>query len=322
MHGHGVTHLRGVVGAAILLFATLSSPALLHAQGLGQLALSTLPDDTRQLTYTNLRQLRNLPEYPSIRQQVVGRGLQDLSDSLLPAGENPEQNTDEVVLAWRGAAIDPSRFFGLAGGHFHARQVLNFFQRRGAHAIDYAGSKMYPLRSSAVRAEVYFTFLDGSLAAFGRPDDLKAVLDVRAGSRPALDTNSSVVGWESELEGSAPEWGISTGKAATSQAANWLMGGVNPPASLGAVMAPVQAVLYSFDLTSGLTARISVVCDRPETAAALAQILLAWRSSQPAAGKSSPDLATFLASLNITSNGPRVEVDGSGPLDLLQQLSH
>jgi hypothetical protein len=309
--------LLPMCGAATLVF-----PALLGAQGLSQVALSTFPADTHQLSYTDLRQLRTSPDYPSIRARLLGQQLGGLAKFLGSAGDDPEKDADEVMLGWRGQVTDPAGFFGLASGHFQPDQVRAFFKRSALPVTDYSGVHLYSSGSGEDRSRLYFTFLNDSSAVFGRLADLKALLDVRAGLRPALDTQSSFVNWETELDGAAPQWGIASGKAAAGQAALWLTGGVKAPADLGALMAPVQAVLYTIELGSNFSTRISVVCDRPETAAALAQILLVWRNSQPAAGNSAPELAAFLASLNITASGPRVELDGSGPIQLIQQLGH
>ena len=309
--------LLAILSAVALLF-----PARLGAQGLDQVALSTFPADTQQLTYTELGRLRRSPDYPALRAQLLGGSLRGLAELLRSAGDDPEKDADEVVLGWRGAATAPGGFFGLATGHFHPGQVGDFLKRRKRAPADYAGFHLYTCDSGPDRSELHFTFLDDSTAAFGGLNDLKALLDVHAGLRPALETNSAFVDWEAELRGSAPQWGISAGRAATSQAGLWLTGGLKDPPDLGALMAPVQALLYSIDFGSEFSTHISVVCDRPETAAALAQILVMWRNSHLSAGNSSPELAAFLAGLDISAAGPRVSLDGSGPLKLVQLLGH
>ena len=307
---------------AFIAAVTLVFPAALGAQGLGQVVLSIFPADTHQLTYTNLRELRDSPNYPAIRTQLMTGELRSLAEVLRSAGDDPEKDADEVVLGWRGTATAPQGFFGLAGGRFHPDQVRDLFKRDQGAATDYSGLHLYAFGSSAGRPNYYFAFLDDSSAAFGHLDDLKALLDARAGARPTLDTNGAFAGWEEELDDSGPVWGISLGRAAASQAALWLTGGVNPPVDLGSLMGPVQAVLYHIDLGNDLAAHIAVICDRPETASALAQVLVMWRNAHPAASSSPPELAAFLAGLDISADGPRVNLDGSGPLSLIQQLGH
>jgi hypothetical protein len=300
-------------GAMALLF-----PGQLHGQGIARNALSSFPAGTHQFVYTNLEQLRDSAQYPKIRQRLFGGPLRGFADFLRSARVDPEKDVDEVVLGWRGPATGNIDFFGLANGHFDPEHVRQFFTQRGLPTSDYGGLHLYAPASG--KGDLWFTFLGSSSAAFGRMGDLKALLDVRAGTSPALDSNPQFLSWEGELEGSAPQWGVATGRAATNEAARWLAGGLKAPADLGALMGPVQAVLYSIDLSEQFSARISVVCDRPETAAALAQILTLWRSSPAAAGNSSANLSAFLQGLALGANGSRVELSGSGPVELLDEL--
>ena len=62
-------------------------------------------------------------------------------------------------------------------------------------------SELFAFGSGADPADTFFTFLDSSLAAFGRLHDLKALLDVREGSADALETNQTFRSYEAELEG-------------------------------------------------------------------------------------------------------------------------
>lgn len=311
-------------GAAALAF--MLAPCWLSAQQPGQLALSLFPADTHQVSFTDLSQLRTSPDYPQLRDRLLGTQLRDLEQFLRAAGDDPEADTSAVALGWRGDVANPTGFFGLATGKFHPDQILDFFKRSKLPIATYSGVQLFSNGSNEPRSRFFFAFLDASTAIFGRLGDLKTLLDVRAGLRPALETNAPFVNWESELEGSAPQWAITTGRAAATQATLWLAGpNVKAPVDLGALMTPIQAVLFSADLVSSsdLATHISVVCDRPETATALAQVLTMWRNAHPAAGNgASPQLQNFLASLNISAQGPRVELDGMGSPALVQQLVH
>ena len=309
-------------GLLVTLLGALLFPANIRGQGIARNALSSFPADTHQFVYTNLDQLRGSSQYPKIRQRLFGGQLGSFADFLRSAGANPEKDVDEVVLGWRGAATGNAEFFGLANGHFEPDQVRGFFAQRRLSTRDYAGFRLYASGSREGGGSLYFTFLSGSSAAFGALSDLKVLLDARSGASPALDSNSSFLNWEAELEGSAPQWGIATGRSAASEAARWLAGSIKPPVDLGALMSPVEAVLYSIDLTDQFSAHISVVCDRTETAAGLAQILTLWRNSPAATANSSANLSVFLRGLDIGTSGARVELSGSGPVDLLGELGH
>jgi len=311
-------------GLFVAILGALLFPVKIRGQGIARNALSSFPADTHQLVYTNLDQLRNSSQYPKIRQRLFDGQLGSFADFLRSAGADPEKDVDEVVLGWRGAATGNTEFFGLANGHFEPDRVRDFFTQRRLSSRDYGGFRLYACGSGAGSREgggsLYFTFLSSSSAAFGALSDLKALLDARSGASPALDSNSSFLNWEAELEGSAPQWGVATGRSAASEAARWLAGGIKPPVDLGALMSPVEAALYSIDLTDQLSTHVSVVCDRAETAAALAQILTLWRNSPAATANSSASLSAFLRGMDIGASGSRVELSGSGPVDLLGEL--
>jgi len=313
-----VRALRGLGAAALLLF-----PALLRGQYLSHQALSSFSDDTSQLAYTNLAQLRGSTIYPEIRKQLLDRKFRSFLDSLRWAGIDTEKDVDEVILGWRGSTSDAGNFFGLATGRFQPEQARQFFAQRQLPARQYQGTDLYAFSSGAESVDFLFAFLDTSLAAFGHSNDLTALLDARAGARRTLDSNSEFASWAAELEGTAPQWGVMTGKAAANFALPWLTGGAKLPVDASAALAPVRAVLYRIEWGGGLSLRLSIVCQNVQSAGALAQLLSLWRDSQrPAGATASPTALPTLSDLNVETNGARVEVAASASTDLLQSLSH
>jgi hypothetical protein len=185
----------------------------------------------------------------------------------------------------------------------------------------YAGFDLFAFGSGADSADTFFTFLDSSLAAFGRLRDLKAILEVRGGSADALDTNQTFRSYEAELEATAPQWGILTGKAAANVAAPWLAGGKKNTIDMTAFLEPVQAVLYRVDWDGGFTAHIAVLCKTAESAAGLYQFLDILKAT-PAVSSSGggPGPASLLQNLDAHQNGSRLELSASGPADALDQV--
>lgn len=314
--------LRASIAAWGAVVVLLLFPALLMAQGLGREALSVFPADTVQLTYLNLAQLRSMPEYPQIRQRLLNRQLRGLQDFLRSAGTDPDKDVDEVVLGWRGEASGGAGFLGRAEGRFSPDHVHNFFVQQRLPVRQYEGLELYAIGSGEDSANVFFAFLSSSSAAFGRVGDLKELLDVRAATRPALDTNASFVGWEAELEGTAAQWGIAVGKAAANAAGPWLAAGGKQSPDPSVLFSPVRAVLYRVDWGSGVTAYVSIVCQSSETAAALSALLTVWRDSRQTAGadQASAAVNAFVQGLEIQSSGSRVELTGSGPMEAVDQI--
>jgi len=303
-------------GAALLLF-----PTALHSQQVARDSLSSFPADTHQMTCANLAQLRSLPDYPRIRQRIFNQQLSNLQDFLRSMGTDPEKDVDEVMLGWRGEPANTSSFFGLAEGRFQRDQIHESFVRSQLPIRHYEGVELYAFGSGDDPADLFFTFLSSSLAAFGRLSDLKALLEVRAGGRPALDSNAIFVNGEAELEGTAPQWGIATGKAAAHLAAPWLASGGKLPVDPSAFLGFVQAVLYRVEWDSGFTAKLSILCENSENASALAQVLNFLRASPKlATGSAPPGVASLLQNMEIHESGSRVELSASGPVETLDQV--
>jgi len=308
--------IRAVPTVCVLLFL----PGLLCAQQVVRAGLASFPADTQQVAYLNLAQLRSSPDYPQIRQHVLYQQFRGFQLFLRSVGIDPEKDVDELILGWRGQALSGSGSFGLAAGRFEPDKVHQFFAKTQLPAPSYAGFDLFAFGSGADPEDTFFTFLDSSLAAFGRLHDLKALLDVREGSADALETNQTFRGYETELEEKAPQWGILSGKAAANAAVPWLAGG-KKTMDMTAFLEPVQAVLYSVDWDGGFTAYISIVCRTSQSAAGLLQLLNILKSvpavSASGGGSGPPSL---LQNLDARQNGVRLELSASGPADALDQF--
>jgi hypothetical protein len=307
--------LRAAPGCLVALAAALA-PAPVGAQWAAREALESFPADTQQITYANLAQLRALPEYPNIQRRILGRKLIDFHHFLRSAGADPDRDVDEVVLGWRGEGTEA--MVGVASGRFDAAGMRDFFARYRLPLLQHAGQEIFVFGSGEERDDFQFCFLDGATAAFGRGRDLRALLDVRAGLAPALDSNPVFVNGEAELQGTAPQWGIASGKAALNYAAAWLAAGRGddaPALDPGVLLGPLRVVLYRVEWGSGITTHVSVECQSVEKAEALAQLLAVWRQ---AAGP--PALEGFLRDLEVHTAGARLELVARGPLSSLDSL--
>jgi hypothetical protein len=300
-------------GVVISLF-----PSPLRAQLVAREAFASFPADTLQFACTDLAQLRNLPNYPEIRLRLFGRQLRAFEDFLRSMGTNPEKDVDEVALGWRGESMDSAGYFGLAMGRFQPDKFAQAFARAQLFSREYAGQPLHAFGSGEDPNDIFFTFLNGSTAAFGRLRDLKTVLDVRNGDRLALDSSSIFMAWESELEGSAPQWGIATGKAAANAAMPWLAPGGKPLLDSAAFLSFVQAVLYRVEWSSGFTVNLSVVSPNAQAATDLYRLLKFFQAANLAGN--APGAASFVRDMEAQVEGSRLELRSSGPAAALQQV--
>ncbi len=282
--------------------------------------MSSFPADTQQMVYLNMAQLRGMAEWPQIRTRVLTRQLRDFQDFMRTVGIDPEKDVDEIVLGWRGE--NNTGMVGRAQGRFDTDHVRGLFKRQNLPVRDYLGHELYAFGSGEDAADVLFVFLDNSSAAFGRSQDLKELIAVHDGTKPALESNAAFVDWESELDGTAPQWGISTGKAAAGAAGPWLAAGGKLTADPSALFGNIRAVLYRVEWSGGVNTRVSMVCANDESATALSQLLSILRDARTTSG-SSPvpaGFATILQGLDVHASGSRVEMNTSAPLDVIDKV--
>ncbi|MGH9328243.1 MAG: hypothetical protein ACRD2B_16360 [Terriglobia bacterium] len=305
-----------VLGVVVLL--VMAIPQKLSAQALARQALACFPPDTQQLAYANLAQLRSLPNYRQLRRVIFSRQMQNFEAFLRPLGADVDRDVDEVAIGWRGTG-DPV-FFGLAEGQFQPDPVQSLIAQEKLPTSQYEGYTLDAFGSGIDRNGLFFTFFSPNLAAFGRLSDLKALIDGYLGLRPALNTNTEFVNWEGQIEGSGPEWGITTGKAAANLALPWLLPGAKRNIDLSSILSPIKAVLYSTDWGTDFSAQISIICHGAESASTLAQLLTLWRNSVSTTPSQSSDANQLIQSMEITLDGNQVELSGFGPTDALAQV--
>jgi len=305
--------------SAICIALTFPDP--LCAQQAARSGLACFPTDTQQIAYASLAELRSSSDYPQIRKRVLYLQLRGFQELLHSVGIDPEKDIDEVLLGWRGDTPSGSGSFGVAAGRFQPDKMREFFTKTQLPVQSYAGFDLFSFGSAVDSEATLFTFLDSSLAVFGRMHDLKTLLDVQQGAAPALDTNQILQGYVAELDGTAPQWGILTGKAAGNVAAPWLAGSKKNNVDLAVFLQPVQAVLYRVAWDGGFTIHISVVCKTPESAAGLFQLLNILKSApvfSAAGGGSGP--GPLVQNLDAHQDGSRLELSASGPADALEQI--
>jgi len=336
LSGFGAHAGRRLSVPAILAGLGLLIPSLASAQELGATGLRDFPADTQQVAYVNMAELRSSPNYFAIHRQLFDRRMDEFEMFLRQIGTDAEKDVDEILLGWRGGKIERENFFGVASGRFDPQHAHDLAADQGVMVVNYHGAELYGFNGAETNSNLYFTFLDETTAAFGRQTDLKALVDLHQGDGPPLDSNPDFVSWENELEAAAPQWGIATGRAAALQAAPWFAGaGSKVPLDPATVMAPIKAVLYRVDWTSGFTAHLSLICQKAENATALAQLITLWKASQqaPPANGSTPltvpersrregqsSLTPLFQSLQAQADGKRVELSASGPVEIVGQI--
>ncbi len=315
---------RSWVTMGVALWASawiaLACPARLQADQLPSEALNTFPADTLQVAFTNLADLRSSSAYPQIRQRILSHQLHAFEDFLRPMGIDPDKDVDEVMLGWRGEVMGPSGYLGLAAGRFQPDLIQKYFEQTSLPVRQYNGASLYAFGSGTDPDDLFFTFFDNTVAGFGRLTDLKAMIDARQGVANALNTNNDYVGWQGELDGTAPQWGILNGKSAANLAGLWLAPFGQKTIDLTSLAHSVKALLYRVQWDTGFSTQLTMVCDKPETASGFAGLLTLLQRSTPGSSTGGTTLPPILQSIQAHVDGARLELDASGPPELLDQI--
>jgi hypothetical protein len=247
--------------------------------------------------------------------------LHAFEDFLRPMGIEPEKDINEVMLGWRGEMVGPAGYLGLAAGHFQPALIQQYFDHTGLPVREYNGANLYAFGSGSDPNDLFFTFFDSSLAAFGRLGDVKAMIDARQGSVNALNANSDFVNWQGELDGTAPQWGILNGKSAGNLAGLWLAPSGQKNVDLSSLGRSVRALLYRVQWDAGFSTQLFMVCNTPENAAGFATLVgLLQQAAQKPAPAGGAALPPILQSIETHRDGARLELDVSGPPELLDQI--
>src|SRR2546427_6448834 len=127
----------------LVIAAGFFFPALLYSQTIVREAVSSFPDDTHQLAYTDLAELLASSNYLKIRQRLLTPQLRSFQEFLSSMGMDPEKDVEAVVFGWRGSPADTGNFFGLAGGRVPPERAAQDFAPGPLAPRQYAHHERY-----------------------------------------------------------------------------------------------------------------------------------------------------------------------------------
>ena len=306
-------------GLIVLLGTVLVAlPSQSPAQGLVTEALAGLPAKTARVEYSSPAELRQLPNYQSLRQRFVGPRLKKLEDALEQLGVQ-EGDVDELMLGWE-AGKSEADLYGYASGRFDAAAIAAKAAASGLTPTAVAEHQAYcPEAGLAASCAVV---LNNSLGAFGSLTTLTALLEAHDGQAPALSSDARFTRLVDEVPKGSPIWGVGVDAAV----GNWFKGWMPAQGSLkldwSRVFEKVDSLVYDVVTGDQATLNMKLDCASAEDAATLRQILaglkmaqeLAWQSQNP--GKPNPFQAMEVSvsgkeiSLDVTTTYAELEMAG------------
>lgn len=286
-----------------LFWVFIAGSTSLNGQSLVTEALSSFPKDTIRIEYSHTSQLRQLPNYAALRERYEGPKLQELEASFSKLGLQ-ESDADELVMGWRvenqGWAL-----FGMTAGRFNAQALSGRAASQGLTANKLGEQPVYCIgqddRANCVAA------LSDSLGAFGTLESLRAIIETRAGGKPALGLETRLAKLVGEIKTNAPIWGVAVGAAVPDWFKGWMPNQSDLKLDWSRAFKPVEALTYSVEPGDTVHLDISMECATAADAASLKQVFdglrlyqqLSWQNANPS--RPNP-----YKSLEIQSNADRV----------------
>ena len=309
---------------ALVLF--IAGPAL-RAGTLGVNVVAMFPKGTAEFAYADLKEARKFPWYAQFKSQALPGRFSDLEHFLASVGVDDNVQIDE--LAWSlgsGEASsapndqsvpDSNKVLGIALGNFDGEHAKSYMKAHKIRGYEYRGFTLYPCASCD---ELSVVFIDSSTVAFGRPQFLEKLLDVRAGTDDSLLQNEKVFPLISQINGRGMFWGV-LNQGGTRQAIRQIVPEATQFPQAGKLLNKLNGMVISIEGSSDLEAHFQLVSSAPDDAATIAQLLQAGvLMKQFEARNSDPELSALLGSVRVVPNGEGLEVSFSVSNDQLVSL--
>ena len=303
--------LRNLALIAAVLAMT-SAPAL--AQDLVKEAMATFPLDTQRLEYSNTAKLRALPDYTTLHERYLGPSLRKLESQLASLGVR-ETDINEIVLGWHvsGGVLAMG---GLAAGRIDPQEMARQAAASGVAATPIGSASAYCFGSTD--NSMCVAALGRSLGAFAPLDMIKAMLDVRQGQAPALNSSPSFSDMVTRNRKDTPIWGVAVGSAIEDAFKGWMPVQKNLPIDLGTVFSSVQSLTYSVQPTDRVHLAVEMTCTSAQAAANLRQGFDELRLFQKVAWQQQyPNTPNPFDDLTVSANGEAVLLSLSTPYSAL-----
>jgi hypothetical protein len=235
--------------------------ALMQAELLSQ-ALLFFPASTQSLEYENLAQLRRLPNYAKLRQQYSGSSL-DRAEATFSKLGITEDKMEEAV-----STIGSADLYGIVSGSFSGIEAAKRAAKTGFRQLSLGDKHVF-----CSDIEVCVLFLEDSVAAFGKVNDLKAILQARQGITQRLGGKTPISELLAKADLHAPVIGVAPGSELNSFIGDDIPSGYLSKANLSKLLATISLFQYSVRLDDKAHLNMNLSCATSLEAAALSQSL-------------------------------------------------
>jgi hypothetical protein len=297
---------------ALAVNATITAQAAVDA---GLLAL--IPGDSTVLSGINVDQakLSTYGLYMLNQIQIDDAGFQKFINDT---GFDPRRDLSQIVTGTSGDSTSNKTVF-IGRGSFNSGKIANVAQAEGGKIVNYKGVDMVTHAGTSMTAAI--AFLDATTAVMGQLDSVKAVIDRRGATTPALPAD--VIARITTLASANDAWFLSTTSPATFFASKVSDQKVSPMLEAGmmqSVLAGSGGLKFS---ANGAAITAQAVARSDKDASALADVVRFFvnivQSSRGTSAEAA-QFATVLDSIQVTTQGSNMNVFLNIPEATLEQM--
>ncbi len=291
--------------AALCAFA--SAPAA--AQAIPNQVLSLYPREAGEITFLDVRSLRNAPNYAEMKTKVLPERFRQLAEWTKYIGV--DFDTEVYQLSWAflpAAEGEQVGMIGVAEGNFPTSDIQRLAKERKLPNYRHAGFLVLNLGKNDQGREFVFAFPDPTTALFGFRDITEQILDRRVSSGANLMDNRLLMDLIRSLNGKSPVW-IAMDSRFTLLAVQQMLPEVSRVPGFDTLAARLQTASLQLQLSDGLRGTAAVRCQTGSDALVVAKLLQAAVTYQAfRMNETQPDLAKVLNDLRLNQTDDRVEL--------------
>ena len=279
------------------------------AQAIPNQVLALYPREAGEITFLDVRALRNAPNYADLKAKVMPERFRQLADWTKYIGV--DFDTEVYQLSWAflpAAEGEQVGMIGIAEGNFPTEEIQRLAKERKLPYTRHAGSLVLNLGKNDQGREFVFAFADPNTAIFGIREIAEQVLDRRASSGTSLLDNRPLMDLVRALNGKAPVW-IAMDSQFTLLAVKQMLPEVSRVAGFETLAARLQSATMQFQLSDGFRGSAALRCQTASDALIVSKLLQAAVTYQASRlNESQPDLAKVLGDLRLNQPADRVEL--------------
>jgi hypothetical protein len=297
------------VAAGFLAVLLVLAPATADAQAIPNQVLALYPRDAGEISYLDVRALRNAPNYSDLKAKVMPERFRQLADWTKYIGV--DFDTEVYQLSWAflpAAEGEQVGMIGIAEGNFPTAEIQRLARERKLPYFRHAGSLVLNLGKNEQGREFVFAFADPNTAIFGFREIAEKILDRRASSGASLLDNRPLMELVRALNGKAPVW-IAMDSQFTLLAVKQMLPEVSRVAGFETLAARLQSASLQFQLSDGFRGNAAVRCQTGSDALVVSKLLQAAVTFQAfRLNETQPDLAKVLGDLRLNQSDDRIEL--------------